>query len=394
MKTPSLTDFEKRIAKRLSSDGERNQDIHLLINIGRTPTVNFGRLSGCSDWDIEPATDDEVDRYRFEKSLVDLKTGLLPIENERLFRSREAMKSAVQTFNSTTVLFKSEIFAVLSQIAWTYLLHEFYDRQGVQIENEQGNTLLLGQMVDRPDCPLAPDVIKNLKAIKVLRDSVEHKTLHSLGRNFWPLFQANCLNYDQAIRALFDERAGLRDELSISLQFANLDIQEISKIQKYDVNPEIEAINEIISELSGEDGTESESYRFKVNFSFEKATKGDSHIVFSKNNPNASSTHTIMEKKVVSDEVWPHKPSRVVSIVNERTGKAFNSHLHTLAWKKFGARPRTNSKTPHDTNKKYCSYHAAHKDYTYSESWVDLLVEQVVDDEKLTALKSFKPKDG
>lgn len=393
MKTPSLTDQEKRIAKRLANDGERNQDIHLLINTGRNPTVNFGRLSGCADWDIEPATDDEIEQYRFEKSLVDLRTGLSPIEHERLYRSREAMKAAVQSFNSTTLLFKAEIFSVLSQIAWTYLLHEFYERQGVQVENEQGNTLLIGQMVDRQDCPLAADVRKNLKAVKALRDSVEHKTLHSLGRNFWPLFQANCLNYDQAVRALFGDNVGLRDELSVSLQFANLDIQEVSKIQKYDINPEIEAINDEIAATAGEDGSESASYRFKVNFSFEKAVKGDAHIVFSKNNPNSTNQHTVMEKKVVSDDVWPHRPGRVVAQVREQTGKNFNPRHHMLAWKKFGVRPRAKAKKPNDTNKKFCGFHQAHNDYTYSDAWVEFLVELVSDEEKFVELKNFKPQD-
>lgn len=392
MKTPSLTDFEKRIVKRLAADGERKQDIHHLVNIGRQPTVNFGRISGSEGWAIDPATDDEIARFRYEKSLTDLRTGLSPIEHERLYRAREAMKSAVQIFNSPSIIFKTELFPVISQIAWTYLLHEYYDRKGVQIVDEQGNSLLLSQIFSREDCPLQSDVVKNLKAIKELRDKVEHRTLRSLGRNFWPLFQANCLNFDQALRKLFGENIGLNDELSVAIQFSKMDIHGLSAIQKYDINPEIEAVDQAVSAAAGEDGNESPAYKFKVNFSFDKAVKGDAHIVFTENNPNSQLAHTVLSKKVVSDELWPYKPSRVIELVCDRSGVPFNSHHHQLAWKKLGVRPRSNAKNPSDTNKKYCHYHSAHGDYTYSDEWITLLVAIVSDPQEFDELKKFMPK--
>lgn len=53
-----LTALEKRIVKALLSRGGRNQDIHALINYERTPTVNFGRISGVKkNKSIKPASD-------------------------------------------------------------------------------------------------------------------------------------------------------------------------------------------------------------------------------------------------------------------------------------------------------------------------------------------------
>jgi hypothetical protein len=219
--TPSLTEREKRIAKALSNAGERNQDIHLLINLGRNPSTNFGRLSGVKDWDIEPASADDVSRFQFEKSLVDLRTGLSPFEDERLVRAREAMLLAVQTFNTPTLHFKAELFAVLSNIAWTYLLHEFYARKGASIVNDSGYALLLGQMLERDDCPISIDAKKNILAVKILRDPVEHKILNSLGRTFYNLFQANCLNFESALISLFGEKVALGDSLTYALQFSH-----------------------------------------------------------------------------------------------------------------------------------------------------------------------------
>jgi hypothetical protein len=391
VKTPSLTEHERRIAKKLLADGETYQDVQQIINTGRSPTINPGRFAGWKTWEIEEASDDELSRFRYEKSLVDLKTGLSPIENERLFRSREAMICAVDLFNSSTLIFKFDAYPVLSQIAWTYLLHEYYDRIGVDIYLQDGNSLLLSQMLKRQDCPLEDDVRKNLEAVKVLRDSVEHKLLGSIARTYWPLFQANCLNYDRAIRKLFGDEAGLQTSLSVALQFGQMSINQLSNLQKYDITESIEAIDAAIAEQVGVTGNEGLSYQFKVSYHFEKATKGDSHIVFNQNNPNGSTTKNILTQKVVGDELWPHKPDAVVKSVAKKTGQNFNHHHHQLAWKKYGARPRSGSKNPGDCKKHFCHFHVAHKDYTYSDKWIEFLVNIVSDEDEFEKLKAFTP---
>ena len=392
MTTPSLNDREKRIAKKLLADGLAYQDVQQLINTGRRPTINPGRLAGHQDWQLDAASDDEVARYRYEKSLVDLKSGLSPIDHERIYRAREAMMAAVQIFNSPSILFKVEIYPVLSQVSWTYILHEYYDKMGVQITDENGNSLLLSQMLNRQDCPLAEDVKKNLLAIKALRDNVEHKLLSSIGRTYWPLFQANCLNFDQTIRKLFGDHVGLENSLALTLQFGKLQLDQLAALQKYDLSPAIEAIDQQISDAVGETGNEGPAYKFKVNYTFEKATKGDSHIVFTENNKDAGKITQILTKKVVGDELWPYKPKAVVDLVSQKSGVPFTLNDHQMAWKKYGARPRSNAKKPEDCKKNYCHYHAAHKDYTYSEEWVDFLVGVASDADELSALRAFNPK--
>lgn len=391
MKTPSLTEFERRIVKRLLNDGESYQDVQQLINTARRPSVNPGRFGGWKTWEVEPASDEELSRYKYEKSLFDLKTGLSPIDNERLFRSREAMIAAVDFFNSSTMIFKVDAFPVLSQIAWTYLLHEYFDRKGVAITDHDGNSLLLSQMLNRDDCPLEADVCKDLRAVKTLRDNVEHLLLSSIGRTYWPLFQANCLNYDRAIRKLFGDEVGLQANLSVALQFGQMSLDHLANLQAYDMSPAIEAIDAAIAQEAGITGEEGPSYQFKVSYHFEKATKGESHIVFNQNNPNGPNVKNVLTQKVVGDELWPHKPGTVIALVKERTGVEFNHHYHQLAWKKFGARPRTNSNNPSDCKKDLCHFHSAHKDYTYSEKWVDFLCNLVSDEAEFENLKSFQP---
>jgi hypothetical protein len=388
MKTPSLTEYEKAIVKRLVIDGMPNQDAHHLINLGRSPSVNFGRLSGAKDWNIEPASKDEVQRFKYEKSQIDLKTGLSPFEHERLVKAREAMILAIQSFNTPALQFKVEVFCVLSNIAWTYLLHEFYDRKGIPIIGDDGNSLLLSKMLKRPDFPLSKDISKNLLALKKLRDDTEHKTLHSFGKTFYGLFQSNCLNFDESIRYLFGESLGLGNDLAYALQLTRLSHDQIAKIQEFDLNDEIEAIQKGIDVAAGVDGTEGISYKFKVAYSFEKAAKGDSHIVFSQNNPDGKKGQQVLVQKVASDEQWPFLPGVVQKMVSKETGKEFTQYNHTQAWRYYDARPQSSSKTPEKCKAKFCTYHPAYGNYTYSQDWVDHLIRAVQDPEELAKIKA------
>ncbi|WP_423605676.1 DUF3644 domain-containing protein [Sphingomonas sp. MS122] len=51
--------------------------------------------------------------------------------DELLIKAREAMIAAVHTFNSASLQFRAEIFIVTAVIAWTYLMHAYYRREGV-----------------------------------------------------------------------------------------------------------------------------------------------------------------------------------------------------------------------------------------------------------------------
>src|SRR5690606_305454 len=56
---------------------------------------------------------------------------LYSIKEELLTKSREAMLCAVQIFNNPNIIFKSESFIVLVNISWTYMLHAYYEGNGI-----------------------------------------------------------------------------------------------------------------------------------------------------------------------------------------------------------------------------------------------------------------------
>ena len=387
----SLTAEEKRVVKALLQRGWRNQDIQALVNVGRSATINGARITEVKKSGTLPASEEATDFFILRKKYFDPQTGLNFFDDERLIRSREAMALAVQVFNSPSLKFKTEVFAMLANVAWTYLMHEFYARRGVQLENADGHTLLISQMVRRPDCPLSKGMVRNLEAMKEIRDSVEHKTLGRTDRNWLSLFQACCLNYDKMLCAWFGDRLSLQSDLSVALQFARLDVDQLAALHRYEVPDHIEALDARLLEGLTEADLSDLEYRFRVVYTLDSASKSKAHIHFiHPDSQEAEQVRNVLVKYRPADELYPYKPGRVVELVREKSGREFTTNNHVQAWRKFKTRPKSGAKHPDDTNKDYCIYHVAHRDYTYSDAWVKLLVNEIATDEGFDAIRAVK----
>lgn len=387
-----LTKEEKRVVKALFTRKWRNQDIQALVNTGRKATVNFGRFSGVKkDEAQKAASDEEVAAYLAKKYAYNARTGLNAFDDERLIRAREAIVLAVQIFNSTALNFKTEIFAVLVNIGWTYLLHEYYDRKGVAIVDANGNSLLLSQMIVRPDCPLSEGIRNNLGALKVIRNSVEHKLLGRADAKWFGMFQACCLNFNKALCDMFGERLSLAEELGFALQFSRPNVEHMALAMKYDVPAHIDAIDAKLAVDFTEAQRADLEYEFRVIYTLSAAAKTRAHIEFVRpESAEGKEIQNVLVQYHAADHLYPHKPGQVCKLVSQRTGKAFTSHNHTQAWKLHKVRPGSNAKQPENTVKDFCIYHAAHRDYTFSEKWVERLVDEVNDDAKFAAIKGVK----
>jgi hypothetical protein len=388
----SLTPEEARVVKALLAQGWNNQNIQALVNFGRKGTVNSGRITGVKQSKtIEPAEPAAVEFFIRKKKAYDPRTGLNLFDDERLIRAREAMALAVQIFNSPMLNFKTEVFTVLANIAWTYLLHEFYLRKNVKFINEDGNALLLSQMLKRADCPLSLGTKNNLESIKVIRDTVEHKLLGKSDYKWLTLFQACCLNFDKVMCELFGEELSLQNDLAIALQFARLTLDQLVAIQKYDIPEHIEALDARLKAGMSEEELNDLEYQFRVVYTLDSASKTEAHFQFiSPGSEKGKQIHNILVKYKSADETHPYKPNQVASIVSNRSGKKFTKRNHTQAWRKFSVRPKAGDKHPESTTKSYCVYHPAHKDYTYSEEWINFLVNQISTDEGFAKIKLQK----
>lgn len=378
-KQGALQDDEKSIVKALLNKNWRNQDIQAILNIGRKVTINSGRITEVKqDTTIIPANDEQVEFFKIRKNSYDQKTGLNLFDDERLIRAREAMILAVQIFNSTALRFKSEVFSMLTNVAWTYLLHEYYERHNIDIINKDGKSLLLSQMLKRSDCPLSIGITNNLNSLKIIRDEVEHKLLGRADSHWLSLFQACCLNFDKVICNLFGERLTLTNDLSFALQFTKLNIEQISIFNQYEIPAHINAIDARLFKNMNEEHINDLEYQFKVIYTLASASKSQKNFQFIQpDSEEGKDIHNVLIKHQSSDKIYPYKPSRVIALVKEKINKTFNIYDHTKAWKKHKIRPSLQSDKPENTDKKYCIYHQAHNDYTYSKEWVELLIREL-----------------
>lgn len=388
----ALTAAEKPVVKALLAKGWRNQDIQALVNIGRDATINSARITEAkNDESIGVAEDEEVEFFQLRKNSFDSKTGLNLYDHERLVRAREAMILAVQVFNSPSVRFKTEVFTMLANVAWTYLMHEHYDRRSVRIVDRDGRSLLLSQMLDRHDCPLSKGMRDNLRGMKILRDDVEHKLLGRADSRWLALFQACCLNFDKAMCELFGDQLTLSHDLAFALQFAKLNFEQVTTLNRYEIPGEIDAVDARLREGMTNAQVADLEYQFRVVYTLDAVTKSRAHFQFVQpDSAEGKDIRNVLVQHKLADHLYPHKPGDVVRTVVAATGAAFTQHNHTQAWRKFAARPRNGATQPENTNRDFCVFHAAHGDYTFSDQWVQKLIAVCMDTQQLLELKAFR----
>jgi hypothetical protein len=298
---------------------------------------------------------------------------------------------AVQVFNSPTTRFKTEVFTMLANVAWTYLMHEHYERKGVKIVGRDGRSLLLSQIVDRHDCPISKGIKDNLRAMKVLRDDVEHKLLGRADSKWLGLFQACCLNFDRTMCALFGAKLTLSHELAFALQFAKLNFDQVTTLNRYEIPGGIDALDARLREGMTDTQIADLDFQFRVVYTLDAVTKSRAHFQFLQpDSAEGKDIRNVLVQHKLADHLYPHKPGDVVKKVVEATNAAFTQYNHTQAWRTFEARPRNGAVQPENTNRDFCIFHATHGDYTFSDQWVQKLVEVCGDAQQFQELKSFK----
>ncbi len=102
------------------------------------------------------------------------------------------------------------------------------------------------------------------------------------------------------------------------------------------------------------------------------------------------SAKVVAANKVLADDEYPYKPREAAKKISKQSGRRFTLHNHTQAWKRYKARPPSTAKQKNKVNNKFCIYHKAHGDYTYSEEWIDFVVAKISDDKEYEDLKTTK----
>jgi hypothetical protein len=300
---------------------------------------------------IDAADAEELAAYLGTYPDIDQQTGLSARGDELLLKAREAMIAAVNTFNSLGLMFRSELFIVTAIIAWTYFMHAWFKKKGVDfryIKNGQPELTKngaekyweLGKCLNHPKSPLPKGTVNNLEFLLELRHEIEHKSTNRIDDAVSAKLQACCLNFNDAIQAEFGKQYALERRLPIALQFVtfNPDLQGVLK-KAASLPAHIETMMDTFQNNLKTEERDDPRFAFRVVFipKLGKATNADLAVQFFKaDSPEAKAfAETYILKEVDKPRF---SASGVVKRIRKEGFPKFDMHRHTVLWKSLNAK--------------------------------------------------------
>jgi len=321
-----------------------------------TRSINHARVldirKGNTHKTLKAASGEELDEFLAAWPDVDPETGLSNRGDELLIKAREAMIAAVHMFNGAGLTFRAELFIVTCVIAWTYLLHAWFKREGIDyrykkpdgtvMKTKQGADRYweLGHCLDHNKCPMKGIVVKNLEFIIDLRHEIEHRSTSRIDDRVGAQLQACCINFNDAITSLFGARYGLEQRLPIALQFVSFRPDQRAALKKASsLPPHVDAFFDAFEDGLTEAELKDPAYRYRVAFVpvlSGKPTKADAAIEFI----GADSAEGQEINKVVLKEVDKarYTATQILAQMKAEGFPKFNSNAHLKLWKALDAK--------------------------------------------------------
>lgn len=318
-------------------------------------TINHARIADIREErkhrTVPAASEGELQQFLTAWPNLDPETGLSAQGDELLIKAREAMIAAVHTFNGAGLTFRSELFIVTAIIAWTYLMHAWFKREGIEYRYLKGGNvqktpdgadkfLELGACLRHQKSPVTAGAKRNLDFLLKIRHEIEHRSTTRIDDQLGAKLQACCLNFNAALKEWFGPQFGLEKRLPIALQFATFDTSQRAVLKKQSSLPShLQAsIDAFEKELSPEEYGDP-AYRYRVAFvpiTKQRESAADTAIQFFK----AGSDEAVAVNEVHLKEVdkTRHTAKQVVDTIKHSGFPKFKMHDHTLLWKTLNAK--------------------------------------------------------
>ena len=283
---------------------------------------------------------------------VDPQTGLSIRGDELLIKAREAMIAAVHIFNGAGLTFRTELFIVTSIIAWTYLMHAWFRREGIDFrymksdgtvkKTKQGEDCYweLGKCLRHERCPVPKGTIKNLEFLTELRHEIEHRSTNRIDDAVSAKLQACCINFNESIKTLFGAQFGLERRLPIALQFVTFDAGQRSILKKAgDLPPHIGSMMEAFNSTLTAQEQSDPRFAYRVAFipkSANRASGADLAFEFvDANSEQIEEINRVLLKEVDKNR---YTATQIVQLMHGEGFSRFNQHNHTVLWRELDAK--------------------------------------------------------
>jgi hypothetical protein len=308
---------------------------------------------------------------------------------------------AVDLYNSTGERRSLEAFVVHMHMAWLYLLHAAFSRDGVDYRywdqahrhivrvDGEPKTWELERCVRQRWMQANDPVRRNLEFFIGLRNRIEHRYRDAIGVAVAGHAQAMILNYENELISQFGREEGLADRLRFPVFLSSLTPSGVEAVKRLRASLPARATQYITDFNEALDETVAADPRFEFRIhlvpQLGPKTEADLAVNFLQLDALDAETRTFMEQlgktglvaaKVRHEPVqnldW-HRPIEVVRLVSAQIA-GFTMHDHTMAWRRDHVRPGRGGPDPAATDPRYCLYDLAHGDYIYSNAWVAKLI--------------------
>lgn len=306
---------------------------------------------------LKTASTDDLDDFLATWPEVDPSTGLSIRGDELLIKAREAMIAAVHIFNSAGLTFRSELFIVSSVIAWTYLMHAYYKKQGIDYRYKEADGAVkktkqgedryweLGFCMRQANCPISVPAVKNLEFLLEIRHEIEHRLTNRIDDRVSAILQACCINFNDAVKTLFGNQFGLERRLPIALQFVTFSSDQRSILKKAGTLPQhIESMmNEFRDTLTPEELSDP-AFAYRVAFVPKVANRpgsADLAVEFVKpGSEEATEINRVLLKEV---DRRRYTSTHIVNLMQESGYVNFTIGNHTTLWTHLDAKNPSNN---------------------------------------------------
>jgi hypothetical protein len=354
-----LERWEIALIKAMVADGRWPNDQDILAYFTRpTRSINHRAIAeirtGAKHAAVKAATADELDGFIASWPEVDAETGLSLRGDELLIKAREAMIAAVHTFNGAGLTFRGELFIVTAIIAWTYLLHAWFKREGIdyrhaKIHNGERVVLKtpsgadryweLSQCLKHAKCPVEPGARDNLTFLLELRHEIEHRSTSRIDDAVSAKLQACCINFNDAIKGLFGAQYALERHLPIALQFVTFSPDQRALLKKASTLPRhVETMMDAFERQLTPEQQADPRFAFRVFMVHRTANRAPGADLAVELVPPGSDIAEKFNLVLKDVEKRKYLPKEIVHIVRSEGWNRFTVDSHTKLWQRLAAK--------------------------------------------------------
>jgi hypothetical protein len=369
--------WEVALIKAMVADGRWPNDQDILAYFTRpTRSINHRAIGEIrarkKHIDIVAATPDDLGRFISSWPELDAETGLSLRGDELLIKAREAMIAAVHTFNSAGLTFRAELFIVTAVIAWTYLLHAWLKREGIDYRhkiNQGGEKVVvktpsgeekyweLSQCLKCVNSPVKPGARDNLTYLLELRNEIEHRSTSKVDDAVSAKLQACCINFNEAIKDMFGTQYALEHRLPIALQFVSLSPDQRALLKRASALPRhIETMMDRFEQHLTPEQRADPRYAYRVYMVHKSANRPGGADLAVELVPAGSDISEKFNLALKEVEKKKYLPTEVVRKMNEEGWRRFSLTRHTELWKRLGAKDPKKGFGAVAVGKQWCWY--------------------------------------